>query len=50
MAHHKRQRPKNTRAGCLLCKPHKMSGWRQRVRLKGLRVPRQLAHTDDGSL
>ena len=23
MAHHKRRRPKNRRAGCLLCKPHK---------------------------
>jgi hypothetical protein len=23
MAHHKRKRPKNRRAGCLLCKPHK---------------------------
>ena len=23
MAHHKRGRPKNRRAGCLLCKPHK---------------------------
>lgn len=24
--HHKRKRPKNARAGCLLCKPHKMNG------------------------
>jgi len=24
--HHKRKRPKNRRAGCLLCKPHKMNG------------------------
>lgn len=23
MAHHKRRRPKSSRAGCLLCKPHK---------------------------
>ena len=23
MAHHKRGRPKNRRAGCLYCKPHK---------------------------
>ena len=23
---HKRRRPKNRRAGCLLCKPHKMNG------------------------
>lgn len=26
MAHHKRRRPKNRRAGCLLCKPHKANG------------------------
>jgi hypothetical protein len=24
---HKRKRPKNRRAGCLFCKPHKMNGW-----------------------
>lgn len=23
---HKRKRPKNRRAGCLMCKPHKMNG------------------------
>lgn len=23
----KRKRPKNARAGCLLCKPNKMNGW-----------------------
>jgi hypothetical protein len=23
MAHHKRKKPKSSRAGCLLCKPHK---------------------------
>ena len=23
MANHKRRRPKNRRAGCLMCKPHK---------------------------
>ena len=28
MAHHKRHRPKNRRAGCLMCKPHKMNGAR----------------------
>jgi hypothetical protein len=26
VAHHKRRRPKNRRAGCLLCKPSKMNG------------------------
>ena len=24
--HHKRRKPKNARAGCLLCKPHKANG------------------------
>jgi hypothetical protein len=26
VANHKRKRPKNRRAGCLLCKPHKANG------------------------
>jgi len=26
--HHKRKGPKSTRAGCLLCKPHKRQGTR----------------------
>ena len=26
MAHHKRKRPKNSRAGCLMCKPWKVNG------------------------
>jgi len=26
MLHHKRKRPKNRRAGCLLCKPWKVNG------------------------
>ena len=30
MAHHKRKRPKNRRAGCLLCKPWKVNGFSQR--------------------
>ena len=25
--HHKRHKPKNCRAGCLLCKPHKANGY-----------------------
>ena len=25
--HHKRKRPKNSRAGCLMCKPWKMNGF-----------------------
>ena len=27
MAHHKRKKAKNQRAGCLMCKPCKMNGW-----------------------
>jgi hypothetical protein len=34
---HKRKRPKSTRAGCLLCKPHKHQGHRRKVKVKGLR-------------
>jgi len=26
MANHKRGKPKNSRAGCLMCKPHKANG------------------------
>lgn len=26
MPKHKRRRPKNRRAGCLMCKPHKING------------------------
>ena len=29
MAHHKRKRSKNQRAGCLMCKPWKMTGYAQ---------------------
>lgn len=32
--HHKKGRPKNRRAGCLLCKPHKANG------VKGTRAAR----------
>jgi hypothetical protein len=34
MAHHKRKRPKNQRAGCLLCKPHKANHARSKYRAK----------------
>ncbi len=30
---HKRKRPKNTRAGCLLCKPNKANGSKHRLEL-----------------
>ena len=28
--HHKRKRPKNRHAGCLMCKPHKANGGKDR--------------------
>lgn len=34
MAHHKRKGPKSTRAGCLLCKPHKRQGAPKALRRK----------------
>lgn len=37
---HKRKRPKNARAGCLLCKPNKMNGGNKR----------KLGHTGFGKL
>jgi hypothetical protein len=37
MAHHKRHRPKNRRAGCLLCKPWKANGFARRTRADGER-------------
>jgi len=32
---HKRKRPKNRRAGCLLCKPWKINGYNRRNRRDG---------------
>ena len=34
MPKHKRRRPKNRRAGCLLCHPHKMNGVPPAARLR----------------
>jgi hypothetical protein len=28
---HKRGKRKNARAGCLMCKPNKMNGWKQGI-------------------
>jgi hypothetical protein len=28
---HKRGKPKNARAGCLMCKPNKMNGWNKDI-------------------
>lgn len=39
---HKRKGPKSTRAGCLLCKPHKRQGNRRLVKIKGVPVRRAL--------
>ena len=30
---HKRGRPKNRRAGCLMCKPNKQNGWNKLTQL-----------------
>ena len=37
---HKRKRPKNRRAGCLMCKPNKQNGWNKNI----------LGHTGFGKL
>lgn len=38
MAHHKRGKPKNARSGCLLCKPHKANGAKNKNRASVARV------------
>lgn len=50
--HHKRHRPKNRRAGCLLCKGHKANGAKRRERASVVRrtqdpVPRPHEATVD---
>lgn len=40
---HKRRRPKNRRAGCLLCKPHKANGAKGREASLPARERRALA-------
>ena len=34
---HKRKRPKNRRAGCLMCKPHKMNGIAKTTHIRGIK-------------
>lgn len=34
--HHKRKKPKSSRAGCLHCKPHKHQSWKKRGAVKEL--------------
>lgn len=36
--HHKRGRPKNRRAGCLMCKPHKGNGQKRRLEEKPIKT------------
>jgi hypothetical protein len=45
--HHKRKRPKSTRAGCLLCKPHKRQGAKLNERSRGGNNVRLRATSDD---
>jgi hypothetical protein len=35
---HKRKRSKNRRAGCLVCKPHKMNGVVKTYHVRGLKA------------
>ncbi len=44
--HHKRKRPKNSRAGCLLCKPHKMNGAKGSMCFCGFAGWRSQYHAD----
>ena len=34
---HKRKRPKNRRAGCLMCKPHKANGVTKLTHIRGIK-------------
>ncbi len=43
MAHHKRKGPKSTRAGCLLCKPHKRQGAPLQQRERFRQMARRMA-------
>ena len=48
---HKRKRPKNSRAGCLLCKPHKMKGVVKTYHIRGRKTlidRNQFETTNDG--
>lgn len=41
MAHHKRRRPKHRRAGCLLCKPSKLTANKKSERARAARAWRR---------
>ena len=34
----KRRKPKNKRAGCLMCKPHKMNGVKAPTKIRGIKA------------
>ena len=40
--HHKRGKPKNSRSGCLLCKPHKANGITKLIKIRGRRSKTKL--------
>ena len=42
MAHHKRKRPKNRRAGCLYCKPYKANGAKDVLKARDQREKERL--------
>jgi hypothetical protein len=44
--HHKRKRPKARRAGCLLCKPHKLNAYKTAQRQAERRDWRRLQGLD----
>jgi hypothetical protein len=45
--HHKRKGPKSTRAGCLMCKPHKRQGVKLSDRACGTNMRRLTATSAD---
>lgn len=45
---HKRGKPKNARAGCLMCKPNKMNGWnKDKFGHTGFGKLRKVVHAKD---
>lgn len=47
MANFKRKKPKNSRSGCLMCKPHKMNGAKDKDRHSVI-VARDTPQDEDG--
>ncbi len=46
--HHKRKGPKSTRAGCLMCKPHKRQGAPRKSRMRHSALKAVAAYAADG--